>query len=314
MCIHQIFYLLNPFNFYTLHHLKFYIVMPIEITRIFDIPYYQLEKYNLEKALVTKSSGHWKATSNQEYIDQANAISRGLIQLGVKTNDKIALISSTNRTEWSIMDIGILQIGAQDVPIYPTISKEDYEYVLNHSEATYCFVSDAAVLEKLNQIKGILSGNTRYRHWWQLVNRNKRKLFLALGNIELCLLDSRNGENYFLKKILKLSDFFLERKLFNHNISIIDYISQNKTAMGVVTQAYFKSENRSESIILFPNEEDEKSEKFLQATGTIIINKEDRDKTYMQNFIYYLKKYLYENENKVQLLNLGISSFDEVLD
>ena len=146
--------MLNPFNFYTLHHLKFYIVMPIEITRIFDIPYYQLEKYNLQKALVTKSGGDWKETSNQEYVDQANAISRGLLKLGVKTNDKIALISSTNRTEWSIMDIGILQIGAQDVPIYPTISKEDYEYVLNHSEATYCFVSDAAVLEKLNQIKG----------------------------------------------------------------------------------------------------------------------------------------------------------------
>ncbi len=127
--------------------------MPIEITRIFDIPYYQLEKYNLPKALITKSNGAWKATSNQEYIDQANAISRGLLNLGVKENDKIALISSTNRTEWSIMDIGILQIGAQDVPIYPTISKEDYEYVLNHSEATYCFVSDVAVLEKLNQIK-----------------------------------------------------------------------------------------------------------------------------------------------------------------
>ncbi len=128
--------------------------MPIEITRIFDIPYYQLEKYNLSKALITKHKGAWKVTSNQEYIDQANAISRGLIKLGVKTNDKVALISSTNRTEWSVMDIGILQIGAQDVPIYPTISKEDYEYVLNHSEATYCFVSDVAVLEKLNQIKG----------------------------------------------------------------------------------------------------------------------------------------------------------------
>ncbi len=131
-----------------------FITMPIEITRIFDIPYYQLEKYNLSKALVTKSENNWNAISTQEYIDQANAISRGLLRLGIKQGDKVALISSTNRTEWSVMDIGILQIGAQDVPIYPTISKEDYEYVLNHSEATYCFVSDVVVLEKLNQIKG----------------------------------------------------------------------------------------------------------------------------------------------------------------
>ncbi len=128
--------------------------MPTEITRIFDIPYYQLEAYNLPKALITKSNNNWVGISTQEYIDQANTISRGLLKLGIQPNDKIALISSTNRTEWSVMDIGILQIGAQNVPIYPTISKEDYEYVLNHCEAIYCFVSDIAVLEKLNKVKG----------------------------------------------------------------------------------------------------------------------------------------------------------------
>lgn len=128
--------------------------MPIEITRLFDFPYYQLEKYNLKKAFTTKYGDKWISTSTQEYIDNANAISRGLLRLGVKPNDKIAIISTTNRTEWNVCDIGILQIGAQSVPIYPTISKEDYEYVLNHSESTYCFVSDDSILEKLNQIKG----------------------------------------------------------------------------------------------------------------------------------------------------------------
>ncbi len=125
----------------------------IEVTRIFDFPYYQLETYNLEKALTTKYNGEWKSLSTQKYINQANAISRGLLRLGVKANDKIAVISSTNRSEWSVVDIGILQIGAQNVPIYPTICKEDYEYILNHSEASYCFVSDESILEKLNQIK-----------------------------------------------------------------------------------------------------------------------------------------------------------------
>ncbi|TYP99217.1 long-chain acyl-CoA synthetase [Tenacibaculum adriaticum] len=128
--------------------------MSIEIKRLFDFPYYQLEKYNLEKAFITKYNGEWKSISTKEYIQQANAISRGLLRLGVQPNDKIAIISTNNRTEWNVCDIGILQTGAQNVPIYPTISKEDYEYVLNHSEATYCFVSDEAVIEKLNQIKG----------------------------------------------------------------------------------------------------------------------------------------------------------------
>lgn len=124
-----------------------------KITRLFDFPYYQLEKYNLDAALVTKQNGEWVKTSTKEYIEKANAVSRALLRMGINKNDKIAVISSTNRTEWNIMDIGILQTGAQNIPIYPTISAEDYEYVLNHSESIYCFVSDAEVLEKVNKIK-----------------------------------------------------------------------------------------------------------------------------------------------------------------
>ncbi len=123
------------------------------ITRLFDFPYHQLEKYNLNDALVTKNGNEWVKTSTQEYIDKANAISRGLLRLGVQKNNKIAIISSNNRTEWHICDIGILQTGAQSVPIYPTISEDDYEYILNHSESTYCIVSDQEVYDKINAIK-----------------------------------------------------------------------------------------------------------------------------------------------------------------
>ncbi|MCB0435459.1 MAG: long-chain fatty acid--CoA ligase [Mangrovimonas sp.] len=125
----------------------------MEVTRLFDFPYYQLEKHNLKAALVTKHDGIWVETSTQEYIDKANALSRALLRLGVKKDDKIAVISSTNRTEWNIVDIGVLQLGAQNIPIYPTISHEDYEYVLNHSESIYCFVSDKEVLDKINKVK-----------------------------------------------------------------------------------------------------------------------------------------------------------------
>ncbi|MEI6866280.1 long-chain fatty acid--CoA ligase [Flavicella sp.] len=124
-----------------------------DVSLIFDFPHHQLEYFNLEKAFSTKYGDTWVSVSTKEYINQFNTISRGLLKLGVKPNDKIALISTTNRTEWNIMDMGVLQLGAQTIPIYPTISKEDYEYVLNHSEATYCFVSDVTILEKINQIK-----------------------------------------------------------------------------------------------------------------------------------------------------------------
>lgn len=124
-----------------------------DITRLFDFPYYQLKNHPLKNAFVTKYNGVWKETSTQEYIDKANAISRGLLRLGVQKNQKIGVISSNNRTEWNIMDIGILQTGAQNVPIYPTISEVDYQFILNHSEAVYCLVSDKEVFEKLNSVK-----------------------------------------------------------------------------------------------------------------------------------------------------------------
>ncbi len=123
------------------------------ITRLFDFAYYQLENYNLEKALITKYKGEWVATSSQEFIDKANAVSRALLRMGVKADDKIAVISMTNRTEWNIMDIGVLQIGAQNVPIYPTISEEDYAYILNHSESKYVFVSCEEVFQKVRAIR-----------------------------------------------------------------------------------------------------------------------------------------------------------------
>ncbi|AXT19637.1 long-chain fatty acid--CoA ligase [Flavobacteriaceae bacterium AU392] len=123
------------------------------ITRLFDFPYHQRDTYNLDKAFTTKYDGEWQSISSQEYIDKANAISRALLRLGVKKGDKIAVISTNNRTEWNLIDIGVLQVGAQNIPIYPTICAEDYEYVINHSESIYCFVSDEEVLAKINVIK-----------------------------------------------------------------------------------------------------------------------------------------------------------------
>ncbi len=154
----------------------------ISITRLFDFPYYQLENFNISDALVTKQDGKWIKTSTEEYIAKANAISRALVEMGVQKNDKIAIISTNNRTEWNIMDIGILQTGAQTIPIYPTISEVDYEYILNHSESTYCFVSDEEVLRKVNVIKSnvptlkeVYSFNSIQgcKHWSELLELGK---------------------------------------------------------------------------------------------------------------------------------------------
>jgi long-chain acyl-CoA synthetase len=124
------------------------------INRIFDFPYYQLENYtSIPDAFVSKTDGLWVKTSTEEFISKANALSRALLKMGIQKNDKIAMISTNNRTEWSIVDIGVLQTGAQNVPIYPTIKADDYAYILNHSGSVYCFVSDKEILQKVNSIR-----------------------------------------------------------------------------------------------------------------------------------------------------------------
>ena len=122
-------------------------------TRLFDFIEYQNINAPLEKAFTTKYNGVWESLNTQQFCEQSHQISRALLNLGINAQDKIAMISSTNRTEWNLIDTGLLAIGAVNVPIYPTISSEDYEYILNHSESQYCFVSDQEVYEKVIAIK-----------------------------------------------------------------------------------------------------------------------------------------------------------------
>ena len=117
-------------------------------SRIFDFLAHQAAHSPMDNILSTKYEGVWKGISTQEYYAEAQKMSRALLKLGVKAQDKVAMITSNNRTEWCIVDAGIAQIGAINVPLYPTISKEDYQYILSHSESTYCFVSDTEIYEK----------------------------------------------------------------------------------------------------------------------------------------------------------------------
>ncbi|MCB4798721.1 AMP-dependent synthetase/ligase [Neotamlana laminarinivorans] len=171
-----------------------------ELKRLFDFPYHQLENNPTDAALVTKYNGKWIKTSTQEYIDKANAVSRALLRLGVNKNDKIAVISTSNRTEWNIMDIGVLQLGAQNVPIYPTISAEDYEYILNHSESIYCFVSDKEVLEKVNKVKA----NTKLKDVYSFDHIEGCKHYSEL--FELGKDESNQNEVEARKKDVKQED------------------------------------------------------------------------------------------------------------
>ena len=122
-------------------------------TRLFDFIAFKLQNQPLQSAFATKYNGIWERESTSSFYNKTIAISKALLQLGVKPDDKIAMISSNNRTEWCVTDCGILRVGAINVPIYPTISADDYEYILRHSESKYCFVSDQEVFDKIKSIQ-----------------------------------------------------------------------------------------------------------------------------------------------------------------
>ncbi|MBI9041980.1 long-chain fatty acid--CoA ligase [Lutibacter sp.] len=127
--------------------------MTTKKTRLFDFAYNQLEVKPQLKCFNSKIGDDWVATSTKQYLEKANAVSRALLRLGVKPNDKISVVTTNNRVEWNILDIAILQIGAVNVPLYPTISSSDYQYIIQHSDSVLCFVSDKELYEKVFKIK-----------------------------------------------------------------------------------------------------------------------------------------------------------------
>lgn len=122
-------------------------------TRLFDFADYQLKYQSQEECFLYKEDQQWKKISTKEYLKRANKVSASLLELGIKKNDKIAVITTNNIPNWHILDIGLLQIGAQNIPLYPTLSEKDYAYVLNHSDAEYCFVSDEVLFDKVQKIQ-----------------------------------------------------------------------------------------------------------------------------------------------------------------
>jgi long-chain acyl-CoA synthetase len=124
----------------------------METTRTFDIlKRMQIQFPDKTDVLAGKVEGKWRRYTVQEYIDYCDWVSYALLSTGIKKGDKIAIISN-NRPEWNFTDFGISQIGAVSVPIYPTISSEEYAYILGHVEPKLVFISDKSLYEKIKPI------------------------------------------------------------------------------------------------------------------------------------------------------------------
>jgi len=169
----------------------------MELTRVFDLLDHQKAKYPKPDALAQKVGGNWITTSTDEYARQSDLVSLGLLAMGIKKGDKLATLTN-NRTEWNFLDMGILQTGAIHVPIYPTLSIEDYEYILVHAEIKYMFISDALLYKKLkplidkipaiekvytiNQVEGVANWQdipdlgAKSEHLREVLNKTKKEV------------------------------------------------------------------------------------------------------------------------------------------
>lgn len=121
-------------------------------SRLFDLVPRYIEKYGYKDCLFAgKVDKEWVKYSAQKFYDITNSISYGLLRIGVKKGDRIALIA-TNAPEWNMIDFAIQQVGAICIPIYPTVSHADYEYIFKHSEASIAFITNKNLYNKVSDI------------------------------------------------------------------------------------------------------------------------------------------------------------------
>lgn len=122
------------------------------IKRNFDLLDYIQKNHNCEDTVACKRNGSWKKYSTDEYIGIINHVSYGLLNSGIQKGDKIAIISA-NRPEWNIADFACSQIGVITVPMYPTLSVNDYAFILNDAEVKAVFAETAEILQKVKDAK-----------------------------------------------------------------------------------------------------------------------------------------------------------------
>ena len=110
-----------------------------------------VKKHGNKTSLMKKVEGKYQGFSYNEFGERVKNFALGLAALGIKAGDRVGLMSE-NRPEWAISDFAILAIGATNVPIYPTITPLQIEYILKDSGAKMIIVSTPELMAKMLEI------------------------------------------------------------------------------------------------------------------------------------------------------------------
>jgi len=204
----------------------------MEIKRTFDFVEYILQNHPFNDTLAVKRNGVWEKFSTEEFKRNADYFSYGLLELGFGKGDAISTVSN-NRPEWNFADVGMSQIGAVHVPVYPNVAESEYNHIFSHSETKMVLVSSAErfkflspLIERLN-IKHFytfdnVQGATSFAEILELGKKNEAKYKAKLEEIkasvnenDLCSVIYTSGTTGLSKGVMMTHKNFVSNVLYS---------------------------------------------------------------------------------------------------
>ena len=130
--------------------------MANSITRVFDLLKYNQENFSKEEFISGKVNGEWRKYGTQEFCTLTDNLSKGLTGIGIGKGSRVAIMSS-NRPEWNICDYAVMQLGAYQIPLYPTLAENDIKFILEDAQITVVFVGDEQLYQKVKKVCSIVN-------------------------------------------------------------------------------------------------------------------------------------------------------------
>lgn len=154
--------------------------MPVSVTRVFDLIQYNLEKFPKDEFISGKINGVWKKFSTREFSDTVDDLSRGLIGLEVIKGSRIGVMSA-NRPEWNVTDFAITQLGAYQVPLYPTLAEHDIKYILKDAGISIVFVADQLLYQKVKTVVDTVDADIKLFTFEEVAGADNWKTLIDAG-------------------------------------------------------------------------------------------------------------------------------------
>lgn len=193
----------------------------MKVTRTFDLLTRLKEQYSFKQDILSiRTPKGWVKYSVDDYYRISHNLAYGLLAAGFQEGDRVVIITQ-NRPEWNFLDMALSLAHMISIPVYPTLSEEDYRHILNHSGARAVFVGNekilgvvAPIVEEMplrpelftvNEIEGqknwnelLKLGEEKADEWAPVIEENKKKI----GEDEVCTIIYTSGTTGMPKGVM----------------------------------------------------------------------------------------------------------------